>query len=169
MIKLVFDLNGTLIFRTRKREPKITPDYYTHKDYRVYFRPHLNKLADFLHTHKIPYIFWSTCIEANTKAYTALLKPIFTNVEGYLSQDDCSFPSVESSIHKRREVKNLEQTNMFWGKDIENVYLVDDSAVKSVSGQNYIAIKEFYGSLEDTEILNLIEKLSELIDVSGKE
>lgn len=167
----VFDLNGTLLKRISKPSQDIkklaAKNIYPvgeTKIHFIFFRPHLNDLADFLHTNKIPYIFWSTATYENTEILVKLLKPIFLNVKGFLSYQECEVGKEKGDIKAEKWVKNLEKTRKLFGvSDFNNLYLIDDSVEKVYNDQNYIPIKRFNGENDD-EILFLIENLKGVIN-----
>lgn len=163
-MKLVFDINCTLLKRIRsvKDIPKTTLQPIKHKEFTIFIRPHVNILSDFLLSHKIPYIFWSSCIYENTRDLIKLLHPL-SNHLGFLSAEDCASTSEKpKNIRCEKWIKNLDKTIKFW-PDQEDVYLVDDSIEKRYMNQNMISIKPFDGTPDD-EILILIDKIHEMIE-----
>lgn len=131
----VFDINGTLL----KRPPRVFPTKENIK-----FRPYLQRLVKFLHEHNSDYIFWTNAHPKSANQLFSLLKEFgFTRSKGVKNFYDCK-------LINNIPVKDLRvfETECF---------LIDDSAEKSVSTNNYIPIPKFID--EDFEILKLIAKL----------
>ncbi|KAG0436822.1 hypothetical protein DMUE_4033 [Dictyocoela muelleri] len=131
----VFDINGTLL----KRPSKIFPTKEN-----ITFRPYLNRLVKFLHTHNYNYIFWTNAHpDVAFQLYKLLIEFGFTRSKGVKHFYDCK-------LINKVAVKDLR---IFRNES----YLIDDSRQKNVETNNYIHIPKFVSG--DCEILKLIEKL----------
>lgn len=143
---LVFDINGTLL----RRKKKVYPTLETIK-----FRPHLEKLVKFLHTHNLEYIFWTTALPKDAFQLLKILKEFgFTKSRGVKHFYDCKY-------FNKKFVKDLR---IFKEKSI----LIDDCVKKSMDGNEILLVSKFVSDCEDSEILRLIEVLHGKINCSCK-
>ncbi|EJW01688.1 hypothetical protein EDEG_00021 [Edhazardia aedis USNM 41457] len=178
----VFDINGTLLHRLKSNDYnnsrvefpiKISPDTKL-ENYCIWFRPHLSLLNDFLQEHKIPFIFWSTCIEKNTEKLVKILEKFFPKHYGFLSQSECKFNPKAKQRYKQKSLKDLEMVEKKWYEifsensslgenlpvfDVNKVVLVDDSLNKNKEGQNIILVNPYKCDLADKEVFYIIKQL----------
>lgn len=170
---LVFDINGTLLKRILKKEHTIinelaASNIFHHiktKTHLVYLRPHLDILAELLHSHNVPYTFWSTCLYENTKILVDCLAPIFTRHIGFLSQNECSRDPFLTKKDGKGPVwlKDLSIVKKMYGYEC---VLIDDSFEKCVDKNNLVLAESFHGFYDDyiIELCGILHKYSDCCD-----
>lgn len=165
---VVFDLNGTLLKRIKKDErstiqsleaQEIFADA-SYDRYYIYIRPHIKTLAEFLHTHDVNYIFWSTCTRPHLTKLIGFIKDVMYNYCGFFCQDECIAGKYKGNSKADKWVKNLEVVKRKYNKD---AILVDDGIEKRFEDQPMILVKEFTGSHDDY-LITLTQELHDMTD-----
>lgn len=174
---VALDINGTLLKRIHKcNRKKIDGSLHgdklrkTLRNHVVYYRPHLQDLGEFLNHHRIKYVFWSTMQRHNTLLYAKSLEDFGLN--RYLKcydESHCRTGSIRGSIKAKKWLKDLRMLSDEHGISLDNCVLVDDNALKSTEGCNFIQVKEYDPDAPDQELLLLIEKLKGFLEKRQRE
>lgn len=172
-IMVALDINGTLLKRIHKCNWKRMSATSLHGDnlyeilhnHVVYYRPHLKDLGEFLNHPRIKYVFWTTMQRHNALLYAMCLEDFGLNK--YLrcyDESHCQTGSIRGNIKATKWLKDLRMLSDVHGVSLDNCVLVDDNALKSVEGCNFIQVKEYDPAVPDQELLLLIEKLKEFVE-----
>lgn len=158
---IVLDINNTLISKLKRR---VKPEAFSIKHHYLLKRDHTDVFVDFLHSHKLNYVIWSTAIAANIKNMLVYLEEIgYTNYLGYLDQEYCQKGKITEKIKALKSIKNLEVPSRIYKKELSKCILVDDSPDKAVEGQNYLKIGEIDLENEDTELIRIAFELDKFV------
>lgn len=159
---LIFDLNGTLIKRFYKPNGVRTEYDHEYDNFYVVIRPYLRELTDFLHTNGMKYMFWTNALAHNAKCITQILIKEGMQPVAWLHRQHCSFID---NICK----KDLSVVSAMHNINLDDIYLIEDMATRSVKGQNVILVENFGGDRADSALLKLIDDLKEIRDENRKE
>lgn len=176
-IVVALDINGTLLKRIHKcNRNEIGAGLHggklckTLNNHIVYYRPYLQELGEFLSLNRIKYVFWSTMQRHNTLLYAKSLEEFGLNK--YLKcydESHCRTGSIRGSIKAKKWLKDLRMLSDVHSTSLNNCVLVDDNALKSTEGCNFIQVKEYDPSVPDQELLQLIEDLKAFVQKRQRE
>ncbi|KAF9764054.1 hypothetical protein NGRA_0882 [Nosema granulosis] len=159
---IVLDINNTLIAKIKKSDRPNSKDLFSCKHHYLSKRNHTDAFVNFLHSHNLDYIIWSTAKSHNIQSMLVYLREIgYTNYLGFLSQEHCEEGKITDKIKSIKSIKNLEIASKEFKKDLGMCILVDDSPEKSVKGQNYLKIDEIADG--DTELIRVAFELDKFV------
>lgn len=172
-VVVALDINGTLLKRFHKQDRtgldmlKDQRGGVVINKHKVYHRPHLRELGEFLARENVTYVFWSTMQHQNLKLYVESLHPFgLSGHAGLYDESHCKVGGERGRIKASKWLKDLRVLADAHNVPLENCVLVDDDELKSAAGCNFIHIKEYDPNEPDTELLALISKLGAFLDAS---
>lgn len=161
----VFDFNGTLLTRVKTGKGALlkqrAPDARLSNGDLVYVRPHLKKLADFLHENDVTYMFWTTAMEHNAVQMETIVTQTGLNRHKrmFMYSHSTRLPD-----HPYKRYKDLVQVAKEFGVGVADVRLVDDDQYKCEPPSCHIHVAT-YDPLDegDAALLSVIDQIKGLI------
>ena len=181
-ILLVFDLNGTLMFRSKHFSEKLinVKNIFSINSLKVMLRPEIESFCEFIFDN-FDVAVWTSAMAHNAKKLvneTSKICPSFNqeNLKFIYSRDKCTVTKwIGEEYEKRKAVSRNGYVKDLASKDLETVWkefsteygpentiLIDDSSEKIVQPKNHILIPEFLNE-KRCESDDCLEKLKEYL------
>ena len=155
---LILDIDETLLHASNT--PLAAKPDFTLEKYHIYKRPHLDQFLSFCLDH-FEVAIWTTASEAFANSIARELFEEPENLEFIWTEDKCTMV-YNHQLSTHQHLKNLAKVKKK-GFDLDHVIMVDDSPYKLKKNYgNLVRVNEFTGDQHDTELLILIDYLSDL-------
>ena len=148
----ILDLDHTLIYGSYATSENVDLLLEYNQFLKVYKRPLVMEFIKYLNHKKGDIIVYTTAKEDYAKQICRLLK---INLKYILAREDCV----------SKTDKYYKKFSPVWGRDYENIFIIDDSPNIWLNTQKFehkikfIVPREFRGEPNDREILGLIRDL----------